>query len=198
VVKPARPSGKELRTVYPRTRAAWRRWLAKHHADSPPVWLIYDKQETGKCRLRYAEAVEEALCFGWIDSLVKTIDESRYMQFFSPRKARSAWSMLNKARVARLIDLGLMTAAGLVKVEAARKDGSWTRQDATEALEIPPDLAKALRANPAARKNFQAFPPSTRKGFLFWLGDAKLPATRARRVREIVARAARKRRLERP
>jgi uncharacterized protein YdeI (YjbR/CyaY-like superfamily) len=178
-------------TVYPRSRAAWRAWLRKHHATSPPVWLVYDKKRGGGRRnLAYGDAVEEALCFGWIDSLMRPHDEGRYKQLFSPRRARSGWSKINKERVARMTEAGLMTPAGLAKVESAQRDGSWTKLDAMEALRVPDDLKRAWARIPKARRHFLAFAPSYRKGALWWIASAKRPETRAKRIAEIVRRAA--------
>jgi uncharacterized protein YdeI (YjbR/CyaY-like superfamily) len=175
-----------LEAVYAPDRAAWRAWLAQHHATKSGVWLVYYKQHSGKTRLPYAEAVEEALCFGWIDSRPNKIDDERYMQLFTPRKAGSAWSKINKERVARLVEDGLMTPAGLAKIEAARRDGSWEHLDAVEALEMPADLESALAVHPEARRYFEAFAPSTRRGLLYWVTSAKRPETRARRIEETV------------
>jgi uncharacterized protein YdeI (YjbR/CyaY-like superfamily) len=180
-----------LARVYPRTRRAWRAWLAKHHAVSTGIWLIYDKLSTGRRRLGYAEAVEEALCFGWVDSRPNRLDEERYMQLFSPRKPGSAWSAINKQRVERLVAAGLMTPAGLAKIEAAKADGSWSALDEVEALAVPADLARALRANPKAAEYFESFSRSSRKIILTWIATAKRPETRAARVTETVALASR-------
>jgi uncharacterized protein YdeI (YjbR/CyaY-like superfamily) len=187
--------------VHPRDRAAWRAWLAEHH-DRPEyrggskgqaagVWLVFDKKASGQRRLTYAEAVEEALCFGWIDSRPNAIDEERYKQLYSPRKPGSAWSKINKQRVDKLIAAGLMTAAGLAKVEAARRDGSWSALDEVEDLEVPADLAAALAQSPRARRYFEAFPPSSKKIILWWIRSAKREATRAERVATTVSMAAR-------
>ena len=174
--------------VYPRSRAAWRAWLRKNHATSSPIWLVYDK---GKQRnLSYNDAVEEALCFGWIDSLMRPLDETRYKQLFTPRRPRSGWSKINKDRVARMIDAGRMTRAGLARIEAAQRDGSWTKLDAMEALRVPDDLERAWARNAEARRNFLALAPSYRKGALWWIASAKRPETRAMRIAEIVRRAA--------
>jgi uncharacterized protein YdeI (YjbR/CyaY-like superfamily) len=178
-------------TVHPGTRRAWREWLAENHATSPGVWLVFDKKGSGKRELVYAEAVEEALCFGWIDSLTNKLDEHRYKQLYSPRKPKSAWSKLNKQRVEKLIDQGLMTPAGLGKIEASKRDDSWSVLDAVEELTVPPDLEAALTANPTAREYFTAFPASVKKGILWWIESAKRPETRAKRVEETVALAAR-------
>lgn len=176
-------------TFEPADRKGWRAWLRKHHAVSSGVWLVYTKQPDRN--LSYPEAVEEALCFGWVDSRPNKIDDTRYKQLFSPRKPTSAWSKINKERVARLIEAGLMTAAGLAKVEAARANGAWAHLDAVEDLEMPPDFARALAANTAARRNFEAFSRSSRKIILGWIHSAKRLETRVRRIAEAVDLAAR-------
>ncbi len=176
----------EIETVYAANRQEWRAWLQANHATSAGIWLIYYKKESGKPRVSYDEAVEEALCFGWVDSRPNAIDDERYMQLFSPRKAKSPWSKLNKQRVEMLIQQGLMTPAGLAKIEAAQQDGSWTAYDAIEELAMPEDLALALAANETARQHFEAFPPSSKKNILWWIESAKRPETRAKRVEETV------------
>ena len=177
-------------STHPTTRAAWRAWLAKHHTQTAGVWLISYKKATGKPQVTYDEAVEEALCFGWVDSKPGKLDEARSMLWFAPRKAGSGWSRPNKERVARLIEAGLMMPAGLTKIEAAKQDGSWTALDAVELLEVPSDLAQALAANPIAQQYFEAFPRSAKRGILEWISNAKRPETRAKRVEETARLAA--------
>jgi len=166
------------------TRDEWRAWLEQNHTRAEGIWLITYKQSSGKPRVTYDESVEEALCFGWIDSKSRALDDERSMLWFAPRKRRTGWSKLNKERIARLIDAGLMAEAGLAKVEAARQDGSWNASDAVEALEIPADLAAALGSYPAARAHFEAFPRSVKRSILEWIAAAKTPATRAKRIEE--------------
>jgi uncharacterized protein YdeI (YjbR/CyaY-like superfamily) len=174
----------------PTSRAAWRRWLAKNHLTSPGVWLVYHKKSAGKPSVSYAHAVEEALCFGWIDSQIARIDDHRYKQIFTPRKSGSVWSKVNKTRCDALVAAGLMTDAGHARIEAARKDGSWSTLDAVESLTMPADLEKALAATPYAAKNFAAFAPSCRKAYLYWINGAKRPETRQKRIAETVGYAA--------
>lgn len=176
--------------VHPMSRAEWRQWLAQNHTQTKGIWLISYKKATGKPRVEYGEAVEEALCFGWIDSKANKLDDERSMLWIAPRKPGTGWSRLNKERVTRLIEAGLMTAPGLAKVEAAQRDGSWNALDAVEALEIPPDLAQALAATPAAQAYFEAFPRSVKRGILEWIANAKRPETRAKRVEETARLAA--------
>ena len=171
-------------SIHPKIRAEWRSWLAQNQTRKEGIWLIRYKKETGKPRVDYDEAVEEALCFGWIDSKPNKLDEERSLLWFAPRKAGTGWSKLNKDRVERLIEQGLMMPAGLAKVEAAKQDGSWNALDAIEALEIPPDLAQALTAYESAKQNFEAFPKSTKRGILEWIAAAKKPETRSKRIQE--------------
>jgi uncharacterized protein YdeI (YjbR/CyaY-like superfamily) len=180
--EPGRPE--RARSVHPMSRGAWRAWLEEHHQRDEGVWLITYKKATGKPRFDYGEAVEEALCFGWVDSKPAKLDDDRSMLWFSPRKAGSGWSKPNKERIERLVADGAMAPAGLAKIDAAKRDGSWTRLDAVEALEVPPDLADALAAHPPAQENFEAFPRSAKRGILEWIVNAKRSATRAVRITE--------------
>jgi uncharacterized protein YdeI (YjbR/CyaY-like superfamily) len=172
----------------PRTRAAWRRWLAAHHAESSGIWLVLAKKGAGG--LSYDDAVEEALCFGWIDSRVRRLDDSRFQQWYCPRRPGSIWSQLNKTRVERLREVGLLAPAGLARIAAAVADGSWEILDRVEALEMPEDLAAALRAAPGAEAGFAGLAPSVRKPLLFWVLSAKRPQTRAGRIGAVVEAAA--------
>jgi uncharacterized protein YdeI (YjbR/CyaY-like superfamily) len=171
-------------SVQPKTRAAWRAWLAKHHARAEGVWLITYKKAAGKPRIEYDEAVEEALCFGWVDSKPGKVGEERSKLWFAPRKVRSGWSRPNKERIARLIAAGLMQSAGLAKIDAAKKDGSWQALDAVEDLVIDADLAAALAEYPQAAQHFEAFPRSAKRGILEWITLAKRLETRAARIAE--------------
>jgi uncharacterized protein YdeI (YjbR/CyaY-like superfamily) len=183
----------QLETIYAIDRQAWRNWLQQNHDRSSGVWLVYYKVNSGKPSIRYSEAVKEALCFGWIDSKAKSLDDARYMQIFTPRKPKSVWSKVNKQYVEELIEQGLMTAAGLKKIEAAKRDGSWTSLDAIEALTIPPDLEQALTANELANQHFAAFSRSTKKTILFWISSAKRSETRLKRIEQTVRAAAQNR-----
>ncbi|MET0831017.1 MAG: YdeI/OmpD-associated family protein [Acidimicrobiia bacterium] len=175
--------------VHPATRAAWRRWLADHHATSPGVWVVSWKRHTGRPRPGYEALVEEALCFGWIDSQAKTVDADRSMQRFTPRRAGSVWVRSNKERVARLVAAGRMAPAGLAKVEAAKADGSWTAYEPVEAMEVPDDLAAALAADPDARFGWEALSRTARQQLLWGVISAKREETRARRIVAAVAAA---------
>ncbi len=180
------PEGEELE---PADRAEWRRWLQRNHATARRVWLVSPKKSTGRQRLSYDDQIEEALCFGWVDSTVRRIDDERAALMFAPRRPGSTWAATNKARVARLTAAGLMADVGLRAVEAAQRDGSWTLLDDVEALRVPPDLAAALAVDPGAAERFAALPPSARKQALWHVVSAKRPETRARRVARVVADA---------
>ncbi|OON68043.1 YdeI/OmpD-associated family protein [Hymenobacter sp. CRA2] len=171
-------------------RQQWRQWLEENHATAAGAWLVYHKKSSGQPSISWAEAVQEALCFGWVDSKANTIDEHRYKQVFTPRKPRSVWSKINKQHIERLSAAGLMQPAGLHAIEVAKQNGSWTAIDASENLEVPADLVEALATNEAARGNFEDFSTSNRKMLLQWLLSAKRPDTRARRVADIVQMAA--------
>jgi len=175
-----------LETFTAHSRQEWRDWLARNHASSPGVWLISFKKTSGKPRVSYEEAVEEALCFGWIDSKPNKLDDDRYKLAFTPRKPKSVWSKPNKERVERLIAEGLMQPAGQKAIDIAKENGSWTSLDAVEALIMPADLAAALAANPTASQFFSAFSKSVKKGIYYWIESAKRPETRQKRVDETV------------
>lgn len=177
-------------SIHPKTRREWRRWLEQHHRQSSGVWLISYKKAAGKPRVEYEEFVEEALCFGWIDSKPNKLDDERSMLWLAPRQPGAGWSRLNKERAEKMIRAGWMAPAGLAKIEAAKQDGSWSALDAVELLEIPPDLEQALAANPAARQYFEAFPRSVKRAILEWIANAKKPETRTRRIEETTRLAA--------
>ena len=165
----------QLETFHATDRQQWREWLEKNHHTSVGVWLIYYKVKSGKPSIRYSEAVKEALCFGWIDSKVKSLDEERYMQIFTPRKPKSVWSKLNKQYIQELIEQALITELGLQKIETAQQDGSWNKLDAIEELIIPADLKEALEANETANRYFQAFSKSSKKISSFGLKVLNVP-----------------------
>lgn len=171
-------------STQPASRAEWRRWLQRHHRRPQGVWLVSYKKATGKSRVEYEEAVEEAICFGWIDSKVNKLDAERSMLWFAPRAPKTGWSRPNKARVERMLAAGRMTAAGLAKVAQAQADGSWEALDGVEALEVPQDLQDALARYPDAATHFDAFPRSVKRGILEWILVAKKPETRAARIAE--------------
>lgn len=172
-------------------RATWRAWLEANHATATGAWLVTWRARSGRVGLDYEAAVEEALCFGWVDSTAGTVDDERGKLYFAPRKVRSPWAATNKARVARLLAAGRMAPAGLAAIDRAKANGSWTILDSVERLEVPDDLAAALGSRPPAAVNFAAFPPSARKMLLGWVALAVRPETRASRVTTIAEDAAR-------
>ncbi len=176
---------------YARDREAWRQWLEAHHDSAKSVWLIIYRKESGTRSVYYPEAVDEALCFGWIDSKSNKRDGESFYQFFARRNPRSKWSRVNKGKVEVLLAAGRMAPAGLAVIEAARQSGTWTALDDVENLTLPPDLETALRANPVAMQYFEAFPRSVKRGILEWLLNAKKPETRQKRIEETVTLAAR-------
>lgn len=173
-----------------RTREEWRKWLEDNHVKSTGVWLVTYKKNSGMPYLSYNEIVEEALCFGWIDSLPCRLDEQRTMLYISPRKNKSNWSKANKERIAKLIEQDLISATGIKKVEQAKADGSWSFLDDVEALILPDDLKKALANNLKAKEHFTAFPPSVKRSILEWIKNAKRQATRDKRIAKTVELAA--------
>ena len=180
---------KESIEFYPRNRQAWRNWLQKNHATKQSVWLIMYKKSSGKPTILYNEVVEEALCFGWIDSVPRKRDAESSFLYISVRKAKSGWSALNKKRIEKLIQENRMTTAGLQKIEAAKKDGSWSALDKIEALEMPAALQKALTRNKKALAHFNGFPSSVRKQLFLWVESAKTPVTKEKRITGIVTLA---------
>ena len=180
---------KESIEFYPRNRQAWRNWLQKNHATKQSVWLIMYKKSSGKPTILYNEVVEEALCFGWIDSVPRKRDAESSFLYISVRKAKSGWSALNKTRIEKLLRENKMAAAGLQKIEAAKKDGSWSALDKIEALEMPAALQKALTRNKKALAHFNGFPSSVRKQLFLWVESAKTPVTKEKRITGIVTLA---------
>ena len=176
----------EIETFYPRNRQEWRSWLQDNHEKKQNIWLIYYKQKSKIPTVSYSDAVDEALCFGWIDSKAKSIDEVKFMQFFSKRKEKSVWSKINKEKIEMLISSGLMTPAGLAIIEKAKANGSWTILDEVEALIIPPDLEEAFSQKLNAKTYFQSLSRTDQRNILQWLVLAKRPETRQKRIDEIV------------
>jgi len=179
-----------------RDRAHWRAWLAEHHAGETEIWVVHYKKHTGKPGLAYEDAVQEALCFGWIDGLLKRIDGEKHMIRYSPRRKNSVWSEPNKARVRKLIARGLMTEAGLAKIAEAKKNGQWQQAALREqGNTIPAELSQALAKNAKARRHFESLAPSYRKHFIGWIGSGKREETRRKRSAEAVELLAQGRRL---
>ena len=177
--------------VQPADRAAWRAWLIANHATSRGVYLATWRKAVDERSVAYADAVEEALCVGWVDSTQRKLDDQRAILWFTARRPKSGWSRPNKERVERLVEAGLMLPAGLAVIEDAKRRGTWTLLDEVEDLIVPDDLAAAFAANPPAGPNWDAFPRSARRGILEWIVQAKRPETRARRIEETASKAAR-------
>ena len=178
------------------TRTQWRSWLERNHMSARGVWLCSWRTGTGRPRCPYPEAVEEAICFGWIDSTADLLDEDRGLQLFAPRRAKSPWSRLNRQRAAEMERRGLIADAGRAAIDAAKANGRWTISDQVEDLEEPTDLATLLDEDPRARANWDRFPPSARKQMLWWIVSAARESTRARRIATVVAEAGEGRRAQ--
>jgi len=184
----------EVKIFYPESPASWRTWLEQNHQSGEAVWVVFYMKSSGKPTLSWSEAVDVALCFGWIDSKkVKAGPDSSH-QLFTKRKAKSTWSKINKAKVAELIDKDLMTEAGHRIIEIAKQNGSWTMLDEVEELIVPEDLARALRSKPNACDFFHALSKSTRKAILQWIVLARREETRTKRINEIAECASQKQR----
>jgi uncharacterized protein YdeI (YjbR/CyaY-like superfamily) len=170
-----------------KNRAAWRAWLEKHHARETELWLVLYKKNSNKPTVSYDEAVEEALCFGWIDGLTKGIDAEKYAVRFTPRKSASVWSESNKKRVAKMIAEGKMMSVGLAKVEEAKRNGEWEKATMREDVSnVPADLKRALQADKTAQQNFEKLAPSHKRQYIYWITEAKRDETRQKRIRETV------------
>jgi uncharacterized protein YdeI (YjbR/CyaY-like superfamily) len=176
--------------IHPKSRAAWRRWLAANHTRNDGVWLVTYKQSAGIPDISYNDGVEEALCFGWVDSRPRALDATRTMLWYAPRKPGSAWAKTNKARVERLMANGLMQEAGLAKINAAKADGSWHTLDSVDRLEIPSELQAAFGGYEGSADNFAAFPPGIKRGILEWIATARTAVTKAKRADETARLAA--------
>jgi len=177
----------ELREIHPKTRAGWRSWLNKNHAKCDGVWLVYYRTSTGRRRLSWENAVREALCFGWIDSKVKPIDDERYKQIFTPRKPRSVWSKINKQHIAELTESDLMADAGLRAVDVAKENGAWSLLEPVDALIVPADLESALEGSKPAREGYEALSKSAKRAVLYSLYSARREETRAKRLADSLA-----------
>jgi uncharacterized protein YdeI (YjbR/CyaY-like superfamily) len=176
------------KTLYVTNPEDWRAWLTKHHQSETEVWLIYYKKQSGRPRISYDHAVEEALCFGWIDSIVKKIDDGKFAQKFTPRRNWTKWSMLNKRRLRKLIRDGRMTPAGLAKVDRAILANGPRAKPGKEDADIPPLVKQALTANAKVWENFSKLAQSRRKQYVHWIMEPKKEETRERRLRDIVSR----------
>lgn len=177
-------------TFHAKVRKDWRKWLAKNQAAEKSVWLIIYHKENKTPSVYYGDAVEEALCFGWIDSKAKKRDNESYILFFAQRRPKSKWSKINRQRADKMIKQGLMTASGQAMIDLAKKTGTWTALAEVENAVIPGDLQKLFDKNKTAYKNFKTFPPSSKKMILEWILNAKKPETRQRRIEQTVELAA--------
>ena len=176
-----------MEKIYIKTRYEWRNWLERNHDKSSGIWLVFYRKKYGKPVIECDESVEEALCFGWIDSIIKKLDEERYVRKFTPRKPDSQWSELNKQRVKKLMSKGLMTGPGIALVEEARKAGLWEKSGRPEiSFEIPEELERALAKNKKAKIFFNQLSLSYRKRFIGWISTAKRQETRDKRVSEAI------------
>jgi len=186
-----------MKQLHVSTRDQWRKWLAMNHSkELNGIWLVFYKKDTGKPSLDYEVAVEEALCFGWIDSIIKRIDRDTYCRKFTPRKDKSRWSATNRRRVEKIIKEGTMTEFGLAKVEAAKKLANWESVPRPSInTDLPRDLSEALARNRKAKDFFDTLAPTYRKHFIGWIVTAKRPETRAKRLRESVALLAKGKKL---
>lgn len=181
-------------TLYVQDREAWRQWLQNNHASAGEIWLIYYKKHTGRPRIAYDDAVEEALCFGWIDSIVRKLDEDRFAQKFTPRKKNSKWSELNKQRVRQLLADGKMTAAGMAKIQGVDLEPAVPPAE-KDVLAVPDDVRQAMQARPPAWDNFCCLAPGYRKNYIAWITSAKQATTKARRLAEAIEKLVLKQKL---
>lgn len=179
----------EIETFYPINQAAWRKWLEKNHLSKQAVWLVFYNKKSELKSITWSDAVDVALCFGWIDSKKVKIDEETSHQFFSKRKPKSTWSKINKNKVEKFIEQGLMTDAGFASIEIAKQNGSWTILDEVEELIIPADLEAEFAEKPNAKDFFLSLSKSVKKIILAWLMFAKTSETRQKRITEIIERA---------
>jgi uncharacterized protein YdeI (YjbR/CyaY-like superfamily) len=175
-----------INTYHAKTRKEWRKWLEKNSQTEKSVWLIIYKRERDIPSIYYPEAVDEALCFGWIDSKPNKRDESSYYQFFAKRNPKSNWSKVNKEKVTKLIEQGLMQSAGFEMIEIAKKNGTWTALDDIENITVPDDLQAQFSKNKIAFANWVKFPRSSKRGILEWILNAKKDDTRQKRIEETV------------
>lgn len=177
----------EKELLYFKNAQEWREWLHENHNTSNGVYLVFYKVSSENESMRWEEAVQVAICYGWIDSTVKKLDEERRRQMFTPRKDKSVWSKLNKTYIEKLTTDNLMHESGLKKIETAKQNGTWISLDAVENLEMPKDLESAFAKNKTALNNYNAFSPSYRKSYLYWLSQAKREETRTSRITQIIS-----------
>ncbi len=183
---------KEIEDYCPENKKDWRNWLELNHNKKEAVWLIFYKKKSPNHNLSWSESVDEALCFGWIDSTKKTIDSEKFKQYFSKRKAKSNWSKINKDKVKTLIDQGLMQEEGYKSIEIAKENGSWTILDEVEALIVPEDLKEEFAKHKGSLEYFESLSKSIKKILLYWIVSAKRTETRQKRILEIAENASNK------
>lgn len=174
-----------IEIFYPKNIKEWRKWLHKNHVSKPNVWIVLYNKASGKSTISWSDAVEVALCYGWIDSKKIKIDEEKSHQYFCKRKPKSTWSKINKDKIAKLIELDLLVEAGYITIEVAKQNGSWTILDEVEELQIPIDLEKAFKTYNGSKQFFLSLSKSVKKSILQWLVLAKRPETRQKRIEEI-------------
>jgi uncharacterized protein YdeI (YjbR/CyaY-like superfamily) len=178
---------KLIEKLYVTNRDDWRIWLEKHHTSKKEVWLIFYKKHTSKLSIPYDDAVEEALCFGWIDSIIKRVDDEKFVRKFTPRKGSSRWSETNKRRAKRMLKAGRMTLTGLERIEEAKNSGEWFRTAPPQTeLEVPPFITSAFAVNRKARDNFNALAKGYKRQLVGWITSAKREETRKRRLAEAI------------
>ncbi|NQX96808.1 MAG: YdeI/OmpD-associated family protein [Flavobacteriales bacterium] len=180
---------KDIEDYCPSGKQDWRKWLELNHNKKEAIWLIFHKKKSPNYNLSWSDSVDEALCFGWIDSTKKTIDTEKYIQYFSRRKAKSNWSKINKDKVKTLIEQGLMKEEGYKSIKIAKKNGSWTFLDEVEALIIPEDLKGEFANYKGSMEYFDSLSKSVKKILLYWIVSAKRKETRQNRILEIVENA---------
>lgn len=179
----------EFETFYPASQTEWRNWLEENHESRQSIWIVYYKSKSGIPTISWSDAVDEALCFGWIDSKVKSVGENKFIQFFCKRKPTSTWSKINKVKVENLIANGFMSPAGLKCIEIAKENGSWDILNTVDDLLIPDDLEVAFKKHVGSKVYFESLSKSVRKMMLYWIISAKRPETRQNRIEEIAERA---------
>ena len=175
----------EIPQYCPANRKEWRQWLRSNHNKQAAVWLIMYKRDSGRPTISWTEAVEEALCYGWIDGRRKPVDDESFVQYFCRRKPKGTWSKINKEKVQELIDKKLMTKAGLAAIETAKQNGAWNSLDEAEELIVPEDLEKAFKLHPGSKQYFTGLSKSVRKFMLTWIAMAKRAETRQKRINEL-------------
>lgn len=183
----------KIDTTYAKNRKKWRSWLQKHHKSEKGIWLIYYKKHTGRASISYTDAVEEAICFGWINGQIKKIDDDKYMQRFTPRKPKSLWSVINIERAKKMIELGLMTEFGLKVLEEGTK--TEERIPSSRNFTVPPYLKTALSKSKKALNNFRSFSPSAQLAYVYWVTTAKTEETRQKRIEKTVERLSMKKKF---